>query len=165
MHDFIYSLCISQFYYYMFYLFSEGPMKLVSYIAAVHTLLSFFFGIMSIRFKFSLTKILVTLKYSTYKSYFYFKLLYTLVSFILNLYYVAVFQYRLRLHIKNTSKIIESRREMSDRVNVQKNFGLMAVVFFINSFHLLQNFYWIKLLNVSFIDLMSRVKEGEIKGK
>ena len=111
----------------------------VSYIALFHTLISFFFAICSIRFKFKLTSILVTFKYETYKTYFYLKLMYTLVSFILNMYYVSALYYRLGVHKSNKdiTRFVEARREMSDRVSVERNFNVLAVVFFINSFHLL----------------------------
>ena len=160
MHDFIYSLVFGQIYYYIFYLFSSGPMPFTGNIGLSLSIVSLIFALISARFKFLLTHILVRSNYGIFKTYFYFKMLYTVIAFLGSMYFFAALYYRSAIHeLKGQSfYFIEGRREIADRAGVNANLYFMGTLFLFNCLHLLQNFFWIRLLNESFVDVMCRVK-------
>lgn len=160
MHDFIYSMVFCQVYYYIFYLFSWGPMPFTGYIGLSLSVSSLAFCVVSARFKFLLTHILVRSNYGIFKTYFYFKILYTIVAFLGSFYFIAALYYRSAIHELKAQSFyfVEGRREISDRAGVQRNLYFMGILFLVNCLHLLQNFFWIRLLNESFVDVMCRVK-------
>lgn len=139
MHDFIYSLVFCQVYYYIFYLFSSGPMPFTGYIGLSLSITSLIFSVISARFKFLLTHILVRSNYGIFKTYFYFKMLYTILGFLVSLYFIAALYYRSAIHsLKGLSfYFVEGRREIADQAGVLRNLYFMGSFFAINCLHLL----------------------------
>ena len=74
LHDFVYSIILSQIYYCVYYLYSAGPMLLTGRICLAMALFSVIFGFVSLLFEMRLTTMLTNLNFFGYKLYFFMKL-------------------------------------------------------------------------------------------
>lgn len=171
----VYTTILSLYYFFLFYMFSAGPvtstltqMIYVSYTSLGMSISSIVISIFGTIFKFRLTSLIRQLVSSQpsewlFHTYFFVKLIYLIASFIVCCYLFAAFLMRYLIeYIDMADKQVpfrDGRREMSTKSAVLTNMLLNWIALLCVGFHILQNFHWLRLLSTSWEDIKMK---GEI---
>ena len=165
MHDFIYGALLSMYYYFLFYLFTEGPVSIgllemgfVGQISLVAAIGSIIISIVGGLFKFNIG-MLVSAKTSMsfsnlcFNSFFFTKMLYVICTIILGFYLIFAFIIRYSIEFielpDKEDAFKEGRREMSNKTMVFNHLVLNVSLISVNVLHIFQMLYWLKLMSNS----------------
>lgn len=171
MHDFIYGNVLGIYFFYIFYLFSSGPvafvhqMKLVGILSLVLSVLSLIFSIISGIFKFNLTQFLeqasIHQSQTYFNVYFFVKMIYVVVSIFMGFYFTFAFIVRWSIeHIElpeGAAAFKEGRKELGSKEEVLVTLLCNGIFVLLMTFHMTENIYWLKLMSTSWNHLITKI--------